>query len=77
MEPVIVLKKSEDSVRRAFVYNISGISKRTMRVIKMLYEAYRRDRTVKHLSEAFRIKNILKEVSALSPFLFYFVYTMP
>lgn len=34
----------------------------------MLYEAYRIVRTVKHLSDTFPIKNILKEVGALLPF---------
>jgi len=38
----------------------------------MLYEAYRIVRTVKHLSDTFSIKNVLKEVGALSPFLFNF-----
>jgi hypothetical protein len=75
--PVILLKKSHDSVRRAFIYNIFSISKRTMRLIKMLYEAYRRVRTVKHLTDTLPIKNILKEVGSLPPFLFNVAYTMP
>jgi hypothetical protein len=70
-------EEKHDSVRRAFVYNILGISKRTIRLIKMLHEAYRRVRTVKHLSDAFPFKNILKELGALSPFIFDFSYTMP
>ena len=36
----------------------------------MLYEAYTIVRTVKYLSDTFPIKNILKEVGALSSFLF-------
>jgi hypothetical protein len=38
----------------------------------MSHETYKRVRTVKHLSGAFPIKNILKEVGALAPFLFNF-----
>ena len=38
----------------------------------MVYEAYRRVRTVEHSSDAFPIKNILKEMGVLWPFLFNF-----
>ena len=66
----IDFKKASDSV----LYNIvieSGIPMKLLRLIKMcLHETCRRVRVDKHLSDAFPVKNGLKQGDALQPLLF-------
>jgi hypothetical protein len=60
-----------DSVRREVLYNILiefGLPRKLVRLIKMrLNETYSKIRIGKHLSDAFPIKNGLKQGDALSP----------
>jgi hypothetical protein len=72
----IDFKKDYDSVRREFLYNTVvefGICKKLVRLMKVcLNETYRRVCLVKHLSDMFPIKDVLKQGYALSPLLFNF-----
>jgi hypothetical protein len=70
----IDFKKAYDSVRREALYNILiefAFLKKLVRLIKMcLTETYSRVRVDKYLSEAFPIRNELKQGDGLSPLLF-------
>jgi len=65
--------KPYDSIRREVLYNIlieTGITLKLAMIPKMcLTETYSRARVGKNLSDMFRIRNGLKQGSALSPLL--------
>jgi hypothetical protein len=69
----VYFSKAYDSVKREVLYNIViefGIPRKLVRLIKMcLNETYSKIRIGKHLSDAFPIKNGLKQGDALSPLL--------
>ena len=69
----IEFKKAYDSFSRKLLYKILiefGISTKSVKLIKMcLTEIYSRVRVGKHLSDMFRIRNVLKQGGALTPLL--------
>ena len=69
----IDIKKAYDSVSGEVLYNILGIPKKLIRLIKMcLTETFCTVQVGKNLSDMFPIRNGLKQGDALSPLLFNF-----
>jgi hypothetical protein len=73
---LVDFKKTSDSVKKEFLYNISlslASPMKLVRLIKMcLCETYNTVRIVKYLSVMFPIKTVLIKGDALSPLLFNF-----
>jgi hypothetical protein len=72
----IDFKKVYDSVRSEVLYNILiefGVPKKLVRPVKIcLAETYSRVRVDKNVRDIYPIRNVLKQVDALSPLLYNF-----